>query len=563
MRRCSRTASQEVMGGIREISGKVSELSGGGERIVAFGGVRFAIRTGELRSGGLAARLTPRAAAVLALLVEQAPQLVTKEEFIARVWDGKVVGDEALTSCIQELRRALNDDARQPRYIETRHRRGYRLVAPIAGRAAAPSKATAETTPPPLPERPSVAVLPFQNMSGDPEQEYFADGISVDIITELTRFRSLFVIARNSSFSYKGKTTDVRQVGKELGVRYVLEGSIRKSSNRVRVTGQLIDTLTGNNVWAERYDRVLEDIFAVQEEVTRAIVVAIAPRVETMELLKATRQRPGNLSAYEMTLRATAHAWEGNEKADRSLLELSIQEAKEALAIDPNSVRALQILASIHNGCLVLQMTDDREHTFREGMSAATRAIELDGADAFGYAARGAILLNSGQLDRYPDALSDARRAYEMNPNDTMVLRTLASVETATGESERAIERLHRITRLNPRDSHGHMTYSVLAFASFAAKQYAEGIHWASRALNDMPRYFPAYGSLAACLVGLGEIDKAKAAFGTGQKLAPEYFRIRTEGMSIYSRAEDRKRSVTFLRIAAGLEDPSAAEALR
>jgi TolB-like protein/Flp pilus assembly protein TadD len=552
------------MGEIREISGKASELSRGGERVVTFGSVRFAIRTGELRSGDLAARLTPRAAAVLELLVEQAPQLVTKEEFVARVWDGKAVGDEALTSCIQELRRALNDDARQPRYIETRHRRGYRLVAPVARRAAAPSKAMAETTPPPLPERPSIAVLPFQNMSGDPEQEYFADGISIDIITELTRFRSLFVIARNSSFSYKSKpTTDVRQVGKELGVRYVLEGSIRKSSNRVRVTGQLIDTLTGNNVWAERYDRVLEDIFAVQEELTRAIVVAIAPRVETMEQLKATRRRPGNLSAYEMTLRATAHAWEGNEKADRSLLELSIQEAKQALAIDPDCVRALQILASIHNGRLVLQMTDGREHTFREGMSAATRAIELDGTDAFGYAARGAILLNSGQLDRYSDALSDARRAYEMNPNDTMVLRTLASVETATGESERAIERLHRITRLNPRDSHGHMTYSVLAFASFAAKQYAEGIHWASRALNDMPRYFPAYGSLAACLVGLGEIDKAKAAFETGQNLAPEYFRIRTDGMSVYARAEDRKRSVTFLRIAAGLEDPSAADVLR
>src|SRR5215218_6628122 len=150
-----------------------------------------------------------------------------------------------------------------------------------------------------LPDKPSIAVLPFQNMSGDPEQGYFTDGITEDIITELSRFHSLFVIARNSSFSYKGKSPDIRQVGRELGVRYVLEGSIRKSSNRIRVTGQLIDTLTGNHIWAERYDRVLEDIFAVQEEVTRAIVAAIAPRIESTELSKASRRRPDNLSAYE------------------------------------------------------------------------------------------------------------------------------------------------------------------------------------------------------------------------------------------------------------------------
>ena len=157
-------------------------------------------------------------------------------------------------------------------------------------------------------------------MSGDPEQEYFTDGITEDIITELSRFHSLFVIARNSSFSYKGKSPDIRQVGRELGVRYVLEGSIRKSSNRIRVTGQLIDTLTGNHIWAERYDRVLEDIFAVQEEVTRAIVAAIAPQIEVTEQSKAARRRPDNLSAYEIALLAWAHAWQGYDTADRALL---------------------------------------------------------------------------------------------------------------------------------------------------------------------------------------------------------------------------------------------------
>src|SRR5262245_49127703 len=195
-----------------------------------------------------------------------------------------------------------------------------------------------------LPDKPSIAVLPFLNMSGDAEQEYFTDGITEDIITELSRFHSLFVIARNSSFSYKGKSPDVRQVGRDLGVRYVLEGSIRRSSNQIRVTAQLIDTMTGSHIWAERYDRVLEDIFAVQEEVTRAIVAAIAPQVEATEQLKVARRRPSNLSAYEIAIQAWAHAWDGRDKADRTLLEQSIREAKEALAIDPNCVRALHAL---------------------------------------------------------------------------------------------------------------------------------------------------------------------------------------------------------------------------
>ena len=279
----------------------------------------------------------------------------------------------------------------------------------------------------PLPDKPSIAVLPFQNMSGDPEQEYFADGIIEDIITELSRFHSLFVIARNSSFSYKGKSPDLRQVGRELGVRYVLEGSIRKASNRIRVTGQLIDTLTGNHIWAERYDRVLEDIFAVQEEVTQAIVAAIAPQIASTEQSKANRRRPDNLSAYEIALRAWAHASEGQDKADRTLFDQSIREAKEALAIDPSSVLALHALAIAHGFALLLQMGADREHALREAMWAAARAVELDGTDPLGYAMRGMGVFLGGQLDRYPDALADARRAHEMNPNDTFVLLMLGT----------------------------------------------------------------------------------------------------------------------------------------
>ena len=415
-----------------------------------------------------------------------------------------------------------------------------------------------------LPDKPSIAVLPFQNMSGDPEQEYFTDGITEDIITELSRFHSLFVIARNSSFSYKGKSPDIRQVGKELGVRYVLEGSIRKASNRIRVTGQLIDTLNGNHIWAERYDRVLEDIFAVQEELTRAIVAAIAPQIESTEQSKATRRRPDNLSAYEIALRGWAFAKEGNDKADRTLVEQSFREAKEALAIDPNSVLALQALAYAHGVSLLLQMSPDREHALREAMWAASRSIELDGANAVGYALRGIGALWGGQVDRYPEALIDARRAHEINPNDTLVLQFLAYLEAGAGDHERAIEHGLQVLRLNPRQSRSHMTYNLLAFASFGAKQYAEGVGWALRALNDMPQLLQTRSILTMCLVGNGEFDKARSVFAAGQKRAPEYFKVRLQGSNaVYARPDDRKRGLTFLRIAAGIEDPSTADALR
>jgi adenylate cyclase len=431
-----------------------------------------------------------------------------------------------------------------------------------APKPAIPSEPTASTLA--LPDKPSIAVLPFQNMSGDPEQEYFTDGVTEDIITELSRFHSLFVIARNSSFSYKGKSPDIRQVGRELGVRYVLEGSIRKSSNRIRVTGQLVDTLSGNHIWAERYDRVLEDVFAVQEEVTQGIVAAITPQIESTEQFKAARRRPENLSAYEIAVRAWAHALEAQDKTDPALFNQSIREAREALAIDQNSVRALHVLTWAHGNTLLLHIAADREHALEEAAWANTRAIELDGMDAYGYAFRGLSVLNLVQWDRYPEAIANARRAHEMNPNDTWVLRILAALEGNYGEYERAIERLHQIMRLSPRDPRSHITYTVLATSCFGAKQYADGIDWVSRALNDRPRMVQANAYLAVCLVGIGEIDKAKATFQSLQKVASaEWMEGRLEGNWGYCRPEDRNRATKFLRIAAGIEDPVAADTLR
>jgi TolB-like protein/Tfp pilus assembly protein PilF len=524
----------------------------------------------ELRRRDEPIAIEPKAFDLLVYLIANRERVVSKDDLVAAIWGGRIVSETALTTCINAVRRAIGDSGKTQQRIRTLPRKGIRFIEDVRHGSNAERevvhKTSQDTSGPALalPDKPSIAVLPFLNLSGDPEQEYFTDGITEDIITELSRFHSLFVIARNSSFSYKGKSPDVRQVGRELGVRYVLDGSVRKSTNRIRMTGQLTDALIGTHVWAERYDRVLEDIFAVQEEVTRAIVAAIAPQIEVTEQLKATRRRPSSLSAYEIAIQAWAHAYDGQHKADGALLDQSIREAKQALAIDPNSVRALHALACSHGNAFFLGMATDREHALQEAMWATTRAIELDGADAHGYALRAFGVMHRVQWDRYPEALADARRAHEMNPNDTFVLRLLGLFEALTGEPERGIEHLHQVMRLNPRDSHSHSTYQTVAMACFCAKRYADGFEWASRALRDRPQMIQAHTHVVLDLVGIGEISKAKAMFETLQKVASaEFLRSRLEGTWAFGRSEDRRRASTFLRIAAGLEDPGAAEALR
>ena len=313
-------------------------------------------------------------------------------------------------------------------------------------------------------------------MSGDPEQEYFTDGITEDIITELSRFHSLFVIARNSSFSYKGKSPDIRQVGRELGVRYVLEGSIRKSSNRIRVTGQLIDTLTGNHIWAERYDRVLEDIFAVQEEVTRAIVAAIAPQIEFDGAIEGQLDAAPTISALTKSAfgrgRMRGRTGQGGSNTFRSG-----DSRGERSAGDRPEQRAGTACTCLclRNGSVPSDGSGSGACPW-EAMWAAARAIELDSTDALGYALRGFGVLLGGQLDRYPEALADARRAHEMNPNDTFVLRFLG-LEAGLGEHERAIEHGHQILRLNPRDSRSHDDLPLAGLCEFRREAICRG-HW-------------------------------------------------------------------------------------
>ena len=444
--------------------------------------------------------------------------------------------------------------------------RAYRVqVGEQADPVTAAAKPVAAEIDLSLPDKPSIAVLPFTNMSGDPEQEYFTDGVTEDIITELSRFHSLFVIARNSSFSYKGKSPDIRQVGRELGVRYVLEGSIRKSVNRIRVTGQLIDASTGSHIWAEKYDRVLEDVFTLQEELTRSIIAAIAPRIDAAEQDRARRHLPQSLSAYQIAVRAWAKAMEALFKSDRPLREAAILEAKQALAIDARSTLALNTLAFAQWQYTRLGTPAERAQAWEHGMAAANTSIEVDPTGNVGYMCRGMLLNFAPDRSRVADALADLRHAYELNPNDTRTLQQLALAEVFAGNPEEAITLSRMALRISPRDPVRGGLYHVMASSCLCLGQYAQGIEYNLIALRESLATGGVYANMAMLYVGLGDIAKAKIALEEERRLGQGSAMIErglAGGLS-YRNPVHLRRVTTFLRVAAGLEDPSAADALR
>src|ERR1700712_595712 len=339
------------------------------DRTLSFGRYRLGPR-GGLLCGDRSGRVAPTAAGLLCYMASRPGEVISKEELFGAVWPEVTVGDAALVTCIQELRKALGDDARRPRYIETLHRRGYRFVGKIA---AAPFPAI-DSKPPvlALPDRPSIAVLPFDNMSDGPDQEYFADGISEDLITALSRIHWLFVIARNSPFVYKNRAVDVKQVSRELGVRYVLEGSVRRAGKRIRISAQLIDAITGGHHWAERYDRELGDIFAVQDEITRNVVAAIEPRLLAAEGVRALSRSPDDLGAWERVARAETDGW----RLTRADYATAIKDLEQTVEIYPDyaparSRLAFRLLFSAHMGWI------DRKAGFRAGPGAAVSAVGL------------------------------------------------------------------------------------------------------------------------------------------------------------------------------------------
>jgi adenylate cyclase len=425
----------------------------------------------------------------------------------------------------------------------------------------APLKPTPASTALPLPDKPSIAVLPFQNMSGDLEQEYFVDGIAEDIITELTRFHELFVIARNSSFSYKGKSPNVRDIGRELGVRYVLEGSVRRAGTRIRLTSQLVDTQTDAHIWAERYDRQLDDVFLVQEELTRSIVRAIAPQISETELAKVRRRNSASLSAYELAVRANATAFDAWTRSE--LRQEALRLAEAALAVDPASTMALGARATAQHQHALLGTAVDREAAWQDGMAATKQMLELDHSSSSAFALRGLLLAYAPTEDRLEDALASARQGHDLNPHDMITLVSLAYVENMAGNPERAIELTQEALRISPLDPLRTYLRHNLTMACFAAKRYPDAIEHAKRGIAEAPELAPLQAWLAASYVGLGQCDQARSALAAAREAGPKYLERLLGGNLTAHNSDYRARATTFMRIAADLEDASSAEALR
>lgn len=399
-----------------------------------------------------------------------------------------------------------------------------------------------------LPDKPSIAVLPFTNMSGDPEQEYFADGMAEDIITALSKVRWFFVISRNSSFTYKNKAVDLKQAGRELGVRYVLEGSVRKSGNRVRITAQLIDAISGHHVWAERYDRDLADIFAVQDEITEHVVAAIEPQLYAAEGIRAKRKQPESLDAWECVVRALSLM---NSRA-RLDVTAACELLQKAVALDPGYGQAHSLLSfvttlGVHMGW------EPAERALALASDAAYKALLLDADDPWAHIALGYVLVWSR---RPADAIVEYEKALALNPNFAIGHYLLALAFCYLGRSDQAMAHGDIAARLSPRDllarGNAGVSNNVRATACFIAGRYRDGIDFARKAIAESPSLAPAYRMLVVNCALAGELDEARAALQTVKRLSPDVSLKWIEDVAPF-RPEDRQRYSEGFRLA-GLE---------
>ncbi|WP_296746068.1 winged helix-turn-helix domain-containing protein [Mesorhizobium sp.] len=480
---------------------------------LAFGPFRIDGGAGILFRGDEPTPLGQRAVALLALLAERTGRVVSKQALIEAAWPGQAVEDSNLTVQIAAVRRMLEDMAGGGCWIETLPRHGYRYVGPeVAIDGLDPGADQAILT---LPGKPSIAVLPFSNLSGDPEQDYFADGIVDDIITGLARINWLFVIARNSSFTYKGRAVDVKQVGRELCVRYVLEGSVRRAGDNVRVTGQMIDTATGAHVWAERFDRASADIFALQDEIAQAAVGAIPPSLRRAEIERVRRKRPDSLDAYDLVLRAQQDVDSGMPGRVTQALAL----LERAIELDPTYALAHGNAAMCHH-CLFLRAG------WREADRAASiryaRLAMLHGQDDAAALTLAGFSIGMDGHDRKA-AFTALEAALALSPSSALTYILGSVVLGWGGEAEAAIEWSERGMRLSPFDSWAFAAFDAQAMSHLLRGRYDDACRAAYRSVQANPAHSITYVQLAAALAKLGRMEEARAAAMRVRELHPTF----------------------------------------
>jgi TolB-like protein/Tfp pilus assembly protein PilF len=463
----------------------------------------------ELRRGLETIAVEPQVFDLIVYLVENRERVVSKSDLIDSVWGGRIVSESTLTSRINAARKAVGDNGDEQRLIRTVPRKGLRFVADVRAAENATTPAAAAL---PLPDRPAIAVLPFTNMSGDPEQEYFSDGISEDIITALSKLRWFFVIARNSSFVYKGKSVHLQQVADELGVRYVLEGSVRKGGDRVRITAQLNDVASGSHLWAERYDRDLADVFAVQDDITEAIVATIEPQLYAAENFRAQRKAPDSMDAWDLVMRALSHYWRVTRQDNvvaQALLE-------KAIAIDPNYGQALGVLATSYIFSAHMGWADEKAVAMAE--RAALAAIRVDSEDPWAHSALGHVYLVERRFD---DSLAEYELALRLNPNFSLAQAFYGVSLCYSGRWQEGEEAARRAVRLSPRDPYSSVYLGIVAYAQYLGRNYDEAMRLSREALRQRGDFVGAHRVLTAAAGMAGQTEVAKAALRELRRAQP------------------------------------------
>ncbi|MHC8366432.1 winged helix-turn-helix domain-containing protein [Pseudomonas sp. ZT5P21] len=513
----------------------------------------------ELTLRGQVVPIGPQVFDLLLQLVSHRDRVISKDDLLKAVWSGRVVSESTITSHINAVRKAIGDTGEEQRLVRTVARKGYRFVGlvevgdtadaqPFDGHGIG-ARVPADQNEPapyplPLPDKPSITVLPFQNLSGDPEQDYFADGVVEDIIAALSRIRWLFVIARNSSFTYKGRAVDIKGVGQELGVRYVLEGSVRKSGDKVRITGQLIDATTGTHLWAERFEGTLDDIFELQDQIAESVVGAIAPQLERAEIERAKHKPTESLCAYDYYLRGMAKLHSGTREAIEEALSLFYK----AIELDPEFASAYGMAAWCHFWRKLNGWMTDRPREIAEGARLARLAMALGRDDAVALTRSGHALAHlTGDVD---GGIALLDRARLLNPNLAPAWYLGGILRALRGETDAAIENLTHAVRLSPLDPEMFRMQVGMALAHFFAGRFDCATDWAEKALRNLPILLPAVALVAASHALSGRMDKATQAMQRLHELDPSLRISNLKDWLPIERPEDLARFADGLRLA-------------
>jgi TolB-like protein/cytochrome c-type biogenesis protein CcmH/NrfG len=458
----------------------------------------------ELRADGIVVAVEPQVFDLLVYLIENRERVVSKDDLIASVWCGRSVSDSTLDSRVNAARKALGDDGKQQRFIRTMARKGIRFIGDVRmGDEAvkSPEKAVVPTVT--APEKPSIAVLPFANLSGNPEDDAFVDGVTEEIITALSRVRWFFVIARGSAFAFRGRETDVKQVARDLRVRYVLAGSIRHIGNRIRATARLMDGITGGNVWARSYDRALSDIFAVQDDITQTIAGAIEPELSLAERERARIQQPESMDAWTAYQRGMAHLY----RYTRDDLAKSRQIFAEAIAIDAELGPAYSGLAEAHYYEVVYGFADSADDNQERAMEAAQHAVELDPRDAGAHCTLGRIRYLRRE---YTAAIAELEVALDLNPNLALAHYGLGAALVFSGKPREAFSHLESAIRLSPHDPNMGSFLVRMAEAKYLVGDDESAVPYAARSLSQPAFQWSRYAIMIAALGQLGHLAEAQ-----------------------------------------------------